>query len=50
MKASIIRAFTVVFIAATLIIEACSKKQKEPHQRFKKVKLKSHPLLPVPLL
>jgi len=26
MKASIIRAFTVVFIAATLIIEACSKK------------------------
>jgi hypothetical protein len=26
MKASVIRAFTVVFIAATLIIEACSKK------------------------
>jgi hypothetical protein len=29
MKASIIRAFTAVFIAATLIIEACSKKTEE---------------------
>jgi len=29
MKASIIRAFTTVFIAATLIIEACSKKEEK---------------------